>query len=168
MKRRNFLKTSCAVLSLPAISASNGFASVAPNKLIRPNVLRPGEIVGLITPGTPVDEKRLANAEQRIKELGLRSKLGKNVAMSPSVVDSSIQARLDDLHTMFRDPEVRAVIAVRGGYGSVELLDRIDYDLKGECVGRRFQFVCLLPFASNAGLTIQFPQFGKRLSDLVL
>ena len=30
---------------------------------------------------------------------------------------------------MFRDPEVKAVFAIRGGYGSAQLLDRIDYDL---------------------------------------
>src|SRR5262249_47966013 len=39
------------------------------------------------------------------------------------------QERLDDLHAMFRDSEVRAVFAIRGGYGSEHLLDRIDYDL---------------------------------------
>jgi muramoyltetrapeptide carboxypeptidase len=41
----------------------------------------------------------------------------------------SVDERLDDLHAMFRDPEVRAVFAIRGGYGSEQLLDRIDYDL---------------------------------------
>jgi muramoyltetrapeptide carboxypeptidase len=128
MKRRNFLQTAGAMLSLSSVS-SIGFASVARNKLIRPKALRPGDTVGLIATGTPVDEKRLANAEQRVKELRLRSKVGKNAAKSPGSGDIPIQARLDDLHTMFLDPEVRAIIPLRGGYGSVELLDLIDYDL---------------------------------------
>ncbi len=128
MKRRNFLKTSGAMLSLSLVSSS-GFAGVSSNRLIRPKALRPGDLVGLITPGSPVDEKQLASAEQRIKDLGLRSKAGKNVAKPASSSDAALQANLDDLHAMFRDPEVRAVISVRGGYGSVELLDRINYDL---------------------------------------
>jgi muramoyltetrapeptide carboxypeptidase len=37
--------------------------------------------------------------------------------------------RLDDLHAMFRDADVRAVFCIRGGYGAMQLLDRIDYDL---------------------------------------
>ena len=41
----------------------------------------------------------------------------------------TVQERIDDLHDMFRDPEVKAVFALRGGYGSAQLLDRIDYDL---------------------------------------
>ena len=40
-----------------------------------------------------------------------------------------MQERVDDLHDMFRDPEVKAVFALRGGYGSAQMLDRIDYDL---------------------------------------
>jgi muramoyltetrapeptide carboxypeptidase len=128
MKRRNFLQTAGAMLSLSTVSSS-GFASVARNKLIRPKALRPGDTVGLITTGTPVDDKRLANAEQRVKELGLRTKVGKNVAKALGSDDIPVQAKLDDLHAMFLDREVQAIIPVRGGYGSVELLDRIDYDL---------------------------------------
>jgi hypothetical protein len=79
------------MLSLSSVS-SIGFASVARNKLIRPKALRPGDTVGLITTGTPVDEKRLANAEQRVKELGLRSKVGKNAAQSTGSGDIPIQA----------------------------------------------------------------------------
>ncbi|MGH9718858.1 MAG: S66 peptidase family protein, partial [Bryobacteraceae bacterium] len=41
----------------------------------------------------------------------------------------SVEERLDDLHAMFRDPDVRAVFAIRGGYGAAQLLDRIDYKL---------------------------------------
>lgn len=38
-------------------------------------------------------------------------------------------SRAEDIHGMFRDPTVRAVICARGGYGSLRLLDRIRYDL---------------------------------------
>jgi muramoyltetrapeptide carboxypeptidase len=41
----------------------------------------------------------------------------------------SIDERLEDLHAMFADPQVRGVFAVRGGYGAGQLLDRIDYGL---------------------------------------
>ena len=128
MKRRDFLKTSGAVLSLPLVS-SNAFGFVPSEPLIRPKVLRPGDTVGLITPASPVDAKEIADAEQKIKSLGLRSKIGMHVGKPPGGGKSTIQANIDDLHSMFRDAEVQAIFSVRGGYGSVELLDGIDYDL---------------------------------------
>ncbi len=41
----------------------------------------------------------------------------------------SDEVRLNDLHTAFADPEVKAIICLRGGYGTPRLLDRIDFEL---------------------------------------
>jgi len=98
--------------------------------LVRPPALREGDTVGLITPGTYVsDPDRLALVVRTVKYFGLRPKLGRNVGERAGYLGGSDQQRLDDLHAMFRDPEVKAVIAIRGGYGSERLLDRIDYGL---------------------------------------
>jgi len=98
--------------------------------LIRPKVLRAGDTVGLITPATYVpDPDRLATAERTLKYFGLRMKMARNAGKRMGDYHLSINERLDDLHAMFRDPEVKAVFAIRGGYGSMHLLDRIDYDL---------------------------------------
>jgi muramoyltetrapeptide carboxypeptidase len=59
----------------------------------------------------------------------LRMKRGQNVGRRFGTYRESVTARLDDLHAMFRDPEVKAVFCVRGGYASMHLLDRIDYGL---------------------------------------
>jgi muramoyltetrapeptide carboxypeptidase len=92
--------------------------------------LKPGDTVGLITPATHVpDPDRLALAERTMKYFGLRMKMGKNAGKRMNDYRTSIEERLDDLHAMFRDKTVDAVFAIRGGYGSMQLLDRIDYDL---------------------------------------
>jgi len=39
------------------------------------------------------------------------------------------EARLSDLHDMFRDKDIKAVFCTRGGYGCMRLLDKIDYEL---------------------------------------
>ena len=41
------------------------------------------------------------------------------------------QQRVDDLHSMFLDTEVKAIMAIRGGYGSAQLLPLLDYKLIG-------------------------------------
>jgi muramoyltetrapeptide carboxypeptidase len=99
-------------------------------KLIRPRALRDGDTIGLITPSSYVsDPDRLALAERTARYFGLRPKFGKNVRRREGYLGGTVEERLEDLHDMFRDPEVKAVFAIRGGYGAAQLLDRIDYEL---------------------------------------
>jgi muramoyltetrapeptide carboxypeptidase len=98
--------------------------------LIRPRVLRPGDAVGLITPSTYVsDPDRLDLARKTVEYFGLKPRMGRNVGRRAGYLGGSIQERVDDLHAMFADPEVKAVFCIRGGYGSGMLLDRIDFGL---------------------------------------
>jgi muramoyltetrapeptide carboxypeptidase len=130
MKRRNFLKSAAAALVvIPQLGQAND-AVTLPAEFTRPKALRPGDTVGVITPSTPViDPDRLAVVERTMKYFKLRWKMGRNVGRRSVDYKSFVDERLDDLHTMFRDPEVKAVFALRGGYGAPHLLDRIDYDL---------------------------------------
>ncbi len=128
MHRRHFLRAVAGVLSAPWPGSS---ASDPMNRpLIRPRVLRPGDTVGLITPSTYVaDPDRLLLVQRTIEYFGLKAKMGRFVGKRAGYLGGSVEERLEDLHDMFRHPEVRAVFAVRGGYGSPQLLDRIDYNL---------------------------------------
>ena len=119
-----------AAVTSAAVSDTAVLAARQSNALARPKALRPGDAVALVTPATEVpDPDRLALAERTVRHLGLRMKRGKNVGRRFGTYAESVAARLDDLHEAFRDPEVRAIFAVRGGYGSAHLLDRVDYDL---------------------------------------
>src|SRR3954470_17471573 len=119
MTRRNMM-AAAALLAPQAASKS----------LLKPAVLKPGDTVGLITPSTYVsDPERIATAVRTIEYFGLKMKMGKNVRKQTGYVGGTIQERVSDLHDMFRDPEVKAVFTIRGGYGSGQLLDDIDYDL---------------------------------------
>src|SRR5947208_7789932 len=115
---------------LLAGSLFTAFAQDSVPKLIRPRALRPGATVGLITPSTYVsDPDRLALAERTLRYFDLKPKFGKNVRKRSGYLGGSIDERLEDLHSMFADPDVDAVFAIRGGYGAMQLLDRIDYTL---------------------------------------
>ncbi|MDX6445279.1 MAG: muramoyltetrapeptide carboxypeptidase [Blastocatellia bacterium] len=130
MRRRRFLHTFGAGLALPLIARVPVRATALADGLIRPKALKAGDTVGLITPATYVpDPDRIAMAERTIKFFGLRMKIGKNAGKRMGDYRISIEERLDDLHSMFRDKDVDAVFAIRGGYGSMHILDRIDYDL---------------------------------------
>jgi muramoyltetrapeptide carboxypeptidase len=118
MNRRSFLATVAATA-----------APAAPG-LLRPKALRAGDTVGLVTPSSYVsDPDRLALAERTLDYFGLRVKWGRHVRKRSGYLGGTVEERVEDLHSMFRDPEVHAVFAIRGGYGAAQLLDRIDYAL---------------------------------------
>lgn len=125
MKRRNFLTGLGAGLTVSATRAQKKTV-----ELTKPRALKPGATIGLITPATPTtDPDRLAAAQRALKFFGFNVKVGKNVGRRAGYFGSAPAERLDDLHAMFRDGEVDAVFALRGGYGAQHLLDGIDYDL---------------------------------------
>ena len=120
MRRRAFLASTGAFWARPA----------GERPILRPRVLHEGDLVGLVTPSAYVsDPDRLALAEATMKYFGLRARMGRSVGKRTGYLAGSIEERVEDLHEMFRDPEVKAVFAIRGGYGAMQLLDRIDYDL---------------------------------------
>jgi len=124
MQRRSFLAAAAGLI------ASHGLSQNAGPTLIRPKVLKEGDTVGLITPSTYVsDPDRLQLARRTAEYFGLRAKAGRNVSKREGYLGGSPAERLEDLHAMFRDPEVKAVFAIRGGYGSEQILDGIDYAL---------------------------------------
>jgi muramoyltetrapeptide carboxypeptidase len=102
----------------------------APLPLIKPPALRNGDTIGLITPSSNVtDPADIELAVKTVRELGLNPKLGRNTNKRRGYLAGTVQERLDDLHTMFRDPDVRGIWCIRGGYGAMQLLDQIDYGM---------------------------------------
>ena len=115
---------------LAGMGALAAAAQDAGAKLIKPRALKAGDTVGLITPSTAVtDPERLLTAERTIRYFGLVPKWGKNVAKKAGYLGGSVDERVEDLHAMFRDDSVKAVFAIRGGYGSAQILPEIDYHL---------------------------------------
>jgi muramoyltetrapeptide carboxypeptidase len=83
-----------------------------------------------VTPGTYVsDPDRIALAERTLKYFGLRARFGRNVRRRTGYLGGSAEERVADLHELFADKEVRGIFCIRGGYGSAQLLDKLDYGL---------------------------------------
>jgi muramoyltetrapeptide carboxypeptidase len=90
--------------------------------------LRRGDVIGLVAPASPPRSRQKVEAGVRYLEgLGYRVKLGRNVDAKRGYLAGTDAQRLEDLNGMFRDRQVRAIFAMRGGYGSPRLLPFIDY-----------------------------------------
>ncbi len=93
--------------------------------MIYPPVLRPGDTVALVAPAGPVDETMIRRAEARCRELGLEPELGAAVRARRDYLAGTDAERADDLARAISG-DAAAIWAIRGGYGTVRTLERLD------------------------------------------
>jgi muramoyltetrapeptide carboxypeptidase len=102
-------------------------ASAAPPG--KPPRLRPGDTVGLIEPaGFSDGEAQIEAVKFTIEGMGLVPKVAPHVGARHGYLAGTDQARAGDINAMFADPEVKALFAVRGGWGCARLLPFLDWD----------------------------------------
>ncbi|WP_227394682.1 S66 peptidase family protein [Jeotgalibacillus aurantiacus] len=97
--------------------------------MITPKALKPGDTVGFIAPASPPNIEQMEKSIAFFTSLGLKVKEGKHVRDVYGYLGGKDEDRLQDLHDMFADPEIDAVICAGGGYGTARLAARIDYEL---------------------------------------
>lgn len=95
-------------------------------ELIVPPFLKPGDTVGIVAPARKVSEDEIAPAIQIVKGWGLNVVLGKSLFGGFNQFSGTDFERAADLQEMFENPDVKAILCARGGYGSVRLLDKIN------------------------------------------
>ncbi len=101
---------------------------------IIPQKLKKGDGIRIITPARSLMSSFIAQeikdlAVKRLEELGLIINFGKHVNEIDDFSSSSIKSRIEDLHDAFRDPSIKLILSVIGGFNSNQLLNYIDYDL---------------------------------------
>lgn len=142
MNRRSFLKTSGAFSALALGTLSGPLALGAPaaplagmghgmdrnNARILPPRLKKGDLIGLVTPGSPVTEEQLQEAVEKLEELGFSVYYRDTVRSQYGYFAGPDQERASELMHMFMNPEVRGIWSVRGGYGSIRILNLLDFE----------------------------------------
>jgi len=97
------------------------------NSLIAPEYLKPGDSIGLISTARKISESEIQFAVQTIESWGLKVILGPNLFKSENQFSGSDNERAADLQFMISHPEVKAILCSRGGYGTVRILDKVDF-----------------------------------------
>ncbi|MBT2486266.1 MULTISPECIES: LD-carboxypeptidase [unclassified Microbacterium] len=102
--------------------------------------LTAGDTVALVSPAGPGNEESLQRAVGYYESWGLRVRVGVS-ALTPhpraKYLAGPDEDRRRDLVDAWLDPEVDAVVAVRGGYGALRLLDGIDWERMRGAAARR-------------------------------
>ena len=97
---------------------------------IKPRRLKANDTVGIVAPSSPMfEESRMEFVFKWLEKLGLKYKLGKHLFDHHGDLAGHDEDRLFDFHSMWGDKEVDAIMAVRGGTGSVRLISDLDFEL---------------------------------------
>jgi muramoyltetrapeptide carboxypeptidase len=88
--------------------------------------------VALVAPSGPADPVRLERGTAVLRGLGLEVKRGAGVLDRQGYLAGPDATRAADLQQAWCDPEVAAVMCVRGGYGATRLLDLLDWEAMAE------------------------------------
>ncbi|CAM4011159.1 S66 peptidase family protein [Mesobacillus thioparans] len=96
---------------------------------IKPERLKKGDTVAVIAPASPPNKENLKRGLAFLTELGLNYKLGKSLYEEYGYLAGEDDARVEDLHEMFLDDGIKAIICAGGGYGTARIAASIDYDV---------------------------------------
>src|SRR5215470_6333680 len=97
---------------------------------IKPERLRYGDTIAIIAPASaPPDPKAIDLSVEVLERLGFKARLAPNVRKRLGFLAGSDRDRAGDLMKMFIDRTVKAILCVRGGYGTARLLSLLDYGL---------------------------------------
>ncbi len=97
--------------------------------MVTPPLLEPGNTIGIVAPARSIEMKELRAFIALIAGRDYSVRFGRHLFGRQNQFSGSDRERRDDLEEMIRDPEVNAVIAARGGYGSVRILSGLNPEL---------------------------------------
>jgi len=102
--------------------------------MIVPNKLKKGDEIRIIAPSRNMNilgQDCIDIATKRLEDLGLVVTYGKHVRDEHSEYynTASIKDRVEDLHDAFKDPNVKGILTVIGGFNINQILDDIDYEI---------------------------------------
>lgn len=160
MDRKSFLEKltlGSGLLAAPFVHTSK--KSEAKRALLKPRKISKGDVAAIVSPaGSVVSQADIKEATLAVERLGLRPKLGKNLGESWGYLGGRDTQRLNDLHDAFKDPEVKVIFPIRGGFGTSRLLPMLDFDLI------RQNPKAFVGFSDNTSLVISLNQFARMVT----
>jgi muramoyltetrapeptide carboxypeptidase len=92
-----------------------------------PSYLKQGDKIGIVACARKISKEEIQSAIDLLGIWGLEVVLGKNLFKSENQYSGSDKERTEDLQTMLDDDSIKAVISARGGYGTMRIIDNIDF-----------------------------------------
>ena len=110
-------------------SAQENTTIKTPSKLIQPSYLKAGDTVAIVAPSGVLKNRteEVARAKKLLESWQLNVVVGKHVFSRDDHFAGTDQERCEDFQKALDNPNIKAIWSARGGYGTVRILDKLDY-----------------------------------------
>jgi muramoyltetrapeptide carboxypeptidase len=92
-----------------------------------PPALRPGDLVAVAAPASAFDREAFTRGAELVASLGYRVSWRAGITERSGSFAGDDQRRAAELNSWLRDPEVKAILFARGGYGTSRIVERLDF-----------------------------------------
>jgi muramoyltetrapeptide carboxypeptidase len=92
-----------------------------------PPYLKKGDKIGIVAYARKISKEQLQDAEKLFGNWGVEIVYGKNLFKEDHQFSGTDEERAEDLQAMLDDENIKAVISARGGYGTIRIIDKIDF-----------------------------------------
>lgn len=99
-----------------------------------PPKLKKGDTIGLIAPSSPIQKEDLEivnNSILLMESAGFSVKFAPNALKNTLGYGATAKEKAEDINAMFRDPQIKAIFCVSGGFNANTTFDYLDYDTIG-------------------------------------
>ncbi len=90
-------------------------------------LLQKGDLVAIVAPAGIVKEENIRKAIPVLESWGLQVVMGKHIFDKSQVFAGDDPSRIEDFQRALDDTDVKAILCARGGYGSVRIIDQLDF-----------------------------------------
>ncbi len=130
MVRRDFLQKIGPLGAM--LAAAPGLAAFSNEPAVKkgpyPPYLKPGDFIGITCPAGTIDQKEARYAEVMLNRWGYKTKLGQTIGKNWNQFAGTDEERAADFQRLLDDPMVKAIIFGRGGYGTMRMMDMVNWD----------------------------------------
>ncbi len=92
-----------------------------------PPYLKPGDKIGIVSTARKISREELQPAVECFQKEGFEIVFGKNLFKELNQFSGTDDERAEDFQLMMDNSEIKAVLCARGGYGTVRIIDKLDF-----------------------------------------
>lgn len=95
--------------------------------MITPGYLKQGDKIGIVATARKVSQTEIYPAVQLLEKWGFEVVLGQNLFKEDRQFAGTDEERAADMQRLLDDPGIKAVMIARGGYGTMRIIDMLDF-----------------------------------------
>lgn len=103
------------------------------SSMITPPFLKKGDTIGIVSTARKVLKTEIEPAIKLLESWGLQAALGKTIGAEENQFAGSDNLRAEDFQQMLDNPKIKAIWCARGGYGTVRMIDKVNFSNFKKC-----------------------------------